>query len=37
MTALFIGLILAELNMLQGWTLVLYIIYCVWRFFKLFD
>lgn len=37
MTAFFIGLILAELNMLQGWVLVLYIIYCVWRFIKLFD
>ena len=37
MTALFIGLILAELDMLHGWMLVGYIIYCVERFFKLFD
>lgn len=37
MTALFIGLILAKLNMLDGWMLVLYIIYCIWRFLKLFN
>ncbi len=37
MTALFIGLILAKLNMLDGWILVLYIIYCIWRFLKLFN
>ena len=37
MTAFFIGLILSELNMLNGWILVIYIIYCVWRFFKSFS
>lgn len=37
MTALFIGLILAKLNILDGWILVLYIIYCIWRFLKLFN
>lgn len=37
MTALFIGLILAKLNMLDGRILVLYIIYCIWRFLKLFN
>lgn len=37
MTALFIGLILAKLNMLDGWMLLLYIIYCIWRFLKLFN
>lgn len=34
MTAFFIGLILAELGMLKGWILVLYIIYCVERFIR---
>ena len=37
MTAFFIGIILSELNLLHGWYLVLYIIYCVWRFLKLFS
>lgn len=34
MTALFIGLILEELGMLNGWILVLYIFYCIWRVIK---
>lgn len=37
MTAVFIGLILAELNMLQGWLLFWYVIWCVWRILKMFD
>lgn len=35
MTAFFIGLILSELGMLNGWVLVIYVIYCVWRFLKI--
>lgn len=35
MTAIFIGLILAKLDMLNDGILILYIIYCVWRFIKL--
>ena len=37
MTAIFIGIILNELDMLHGWMLFWYIVYCVWRFIKLFD
>lgn len=31
MTAIFIGIILSELNILDGWILFFYIIYLVWR------
>ena len=35
MTAIFIGIILNELNLLNGWMLFWYVIYCVWRTLKL--